>query len=445
MKRAPWYRHFVFGLTLASLIVGAPALRSQDFRALIIGQVTDKSGAFIPNAKVTAVKTDSGQTSSTNSNEDGMYSLPFLLPGVYRVTAEASGFKKLARENVTLETAAKLSLNLVMELGSLRQEVTVTAAPDIVETTTGSGGTAFDPEETQNLPLNGRQVYMLLDLSPGVMFTQTQFGAQGFSGTRAWDVNGSYTMNGGMTGLNQFLLNGAPISTSGTWHLAPNVDAIQEFKVMTSTYDAQYGRTGGGTVNTTLKSGNNAWHGTAFDYIRNSILDANTYTNNLVGAPRTKHIVNQFGGTVGGPIQKKKTFVFGSFEGWRERVPFPVISSVPSAEMRLGADGSVHIIDRAHGGSDIFDPLTTRCTKTDSRGLCTSYTRTQFTNNTIIPANRISPVGLAILKLYPLPSTSGDQNNFFGTNNIGKYSYNQPMVRVDHVFNDANRMYSVFT
>ena len=420
-------------------------LVAQDFRATIVGQVTDKSGASIPNAAIAATLSDTAETFSTTSNADGIYSLPFLNPGVYRVTAEAAGFKKLVRENVTLETAAKLSLNLVLDLGSLRQEVTVTAAPDIVESATGSGGTAFNPEETQNLPLNGRQVYMLLDLAPGVMFTQTQFGAQGFSGTRGWDVNSSYTINGGLTGLNQFLLNGAPISTSGTWQLAPSVDAIQEFKVMTNTYDAQYGRTGGGTVNTTLKSGSNAFHGTAFDYIRNQLLDANTYTNNLAGAPRSKHNVNQFGGTVGGPIRKGKTFVFGSFEGWRERVPFPVISSVPAAEMRPQADGSVQIIDRKHGGFDIFDPLSTRCTKTDPQsGLCTSYTRDQFKNN-VIPANRISPIGRAILQLYPLPNAPGDQNNFFGTNNIGKYSYNQPMVRVDHVFNDANRMYSVFT
>ncbi len=465
MKRAPWYRYFVFGLTLASLIVGAPALRSQDFRALIIGQVTDPTGAAVPNATIAAVKPDTGQTFSTKTNPNGAYSLPYIPPGVYNVSAEAPAFKKMVRENITLAVADKRTLDFQLELGAVTQEVTVTAAPPLVETATASGGTVFDPEKTQSLPLNGRQAYMLLQLTPGVMFTQTQFGATGFSGTRGWDVNGSYTMNGGWTGQNQFLLNGAPISVAGTWHVAPNVDAIQEFKVMINTYDAQYGRTSGGTVNTTLKSGANAVHGTLFDYHRNSALDANTFTNNLVAADRGKHIVHQWGGTVGGPIRKNKTFYYGSFEGWRERVPFPKISSAVPPYMRPGPDGSV---DLSQFPSLVYDPLTTRCVagKRDAQGRCSEFERLPFPNRNgqrtrpqdgIIPASRIDPVAANILKLYPLPNAPGcigpnvtkatcpDTDNFFATANIGKYSYNQPMVRVDHIFSEANRMYALVT
>src|SRR6202011_5299307 len=182
------------------------------------------------------------------------------------IEVEAPGFKKLTRKGISLLVADKLDLPLSLEVGESRTTVTVTAEAELIHTGDASGGTSFDSLQVSEYALNGRQVYMLMGLATGVLFTQEDFGATGCSGTRGWDTNGSYTMNGGVQGTNQFLLNGAPISVTGSFQLAPNVDAIQEFKVMTNTYDAQFGRTGGGTVNTILKSGSNAWHGTAFDY-----------------------------------------------------------------------------------------------------------------------------------------------------------------------------------
>ncbi len=432
---------------------------AQDFRATISGQTTDRSGAAVVNVLVTAVNNESGQTYTARSNADGIYSIPLVLPGVYSVTAEAPGFNRVLQRNVTLHIADKLALNFAMQVGTVQQEVTVSATQEVVERSTASRGQVFDSTKTQNLPLNGRQSYMLMSLSAGVQFNQTQFGSQGFSGTRGWDVNGSYSMNGGWQGLNQFLLDGAPISTNGSWQVSPNVDAIQEFKVMTNTYDAQYGRTGGGTVNTSIKAGGNGMHGTLFDYIRNSVLDANTSQNNLVGAPRGKHIVNDFGGTVGGPIQKDKTFYFFSYEGWRERVPFPVVSSTIPDYLRPRADGSVDLSSLAQkygaGQYSIYDPLTTTCIKNNAQGQCTQYTRQPFANN-VIPANRIDPKALAILSLYPLPNSPGcgpgdsidtcpDTGNYFGTNLTGRYSYNQYMGRLDHNFGPANRIYGLYT
>src|SRR5438445_2964627 len=173
----------------------------------------------------------------------------------------------MRRQNVALMLAEKMDLPIQLELGRVTEEITVKAESATVQSADASGGLNFDSLQTSELPLNGRQVYMLMDLTPGVLFTQEQFGASGYSGTRGWDVSNAYAMNGGVSGTNSFSLNGAPISLTGTWQVAPNVDAIQEFKVMTNTYDAAIGRTGGGSVNTTLKSGSNALYGTMFDYL----------------------------------------------------------------------------------------------------------------------------------------------------------------------------------
>ncbi len=296
-------------LTRLTLLLCLPlASLAQDFRATISGQVTDQNGAVVPNATVRAIRVDTNVATETRTNTDGYYTLPYLNPGEYHVEASAPGFNPLRRENITLRVADRLNLPLTLTVGALKQEVTVMAQQELIETATANRGLVFDPVKTQEYPLNGRQAYMLMQLTPGVIFTQEEFGATGFSGTRGWDVNGSYKINGGRSGTNQFLLNGAPISTTGTWQIAPNVEAIQEFKVMTNTYDAQYGRTGGGTVNTTLKSGTNEWHGSAFEFFRHEALDANTTQNNRVGAPRGKHRTHQFGGGHRWPNPERQGF-----------------------------------------------------------------------------------------------------------------------------------------
>src|SRR5438128_2465592 len=284
---------FASGVTL--LIALAAVGWGQDFRATIIGQVTDQSKSVVPNANVKAVNVANNGSTEVKTNAQGYYTIPYLNPGTYNIEASAAGFNTLKREGIVLQVADRLNLPLALEVGQVTQSVTVMGEQELIQTTTANRGLVFDPIKMQEYPLNGRQSYMLMALTPGVIFTQEQFGANGFSGTRGWDINGSYRINGGRSGTNQFLLNGAPISTTGSWQVALNVEAIQEFKVMTSTYDAQYGRTGGGHVNTTMKSGTNDWHGTGFDFFRNSVLDANTYQNNLQGAPRGKHNQHQFG------------------------------------------------------------------------------------------------------------------------------------------------------
>src|SRR5712692_10465829 len=308
--------------TTALAVLSVSLIPAQDYRATILGQVTDPSGSVVPQATVKATRIDTNQTTEVKTNANGIYTIPFLNPGTYNVEVSAPGFATLKRAGITLLTADKLNLSMKLEIGQITQEVTVIGQQEVMDTATASRGLNFDPLQTQQYPLNGRQTYMLLALTPGVIFTQEAFGATGFSGTRGWDVNSSYMINGGRTGTSQFLLNGAPISDKGgTWQLAPNVEAVQEFKVMTNTYDAQYGRFTGGVVNTTLKSGTNEWHGDVFDYFRNAVLDANSTQNNRVGARKAMHNLHQFGGVAGGPIRKDKDFVLYSLEIFREITP----------------------------------------------------------------------------------------------------------------------------
>jgi hypothetical protein len=422
------------------MLLWAVYAAGQDSRGSISGFVTDASGAPVAGAKVRATQRSTNQVTDATTDHDGYYTLPYLQPSDYDVEATAEGFKKARRAGVVLLVADKLEVNLKLELGAVTSEVTVVAEANTIQTADASGGMNFDSVQTSEYPLNGRQVYMLMDNTPGVLFTQEQFGSSGYSGTRGWDVSSSYVMNGGVQGTNSFSLNGAPISLTGTWQVAPNVDAIQEFKVMTNTYDAAIGRTGGGSVNTTLKSGGNTPHGTLFEYMRNSILDANYTQNNQVGAPRGKHITNQFGGTYGMALRKNREFLFLSYEGFRERVPFPVVASVPPMDLRDGQHFSEY-------GMIVNDPLTghTCVNKVDVSGTCAStFIRAPFPGN-VIPASRISPIGQKILSYYPVPNIPGLTQNFVYANSTGKYFYNQPMLRWDRTIDERNKVNAVVT
>lgn len=435
-------------LSLVIAVLMTPIVtHAQDYRATVLGQVVDSQGAAIPRALVKATKVDTNVSKDTLTNDQGFYTLVGLDPGRYEVAISANGFQSVRRTDIVLQTSEKLNLAVRMEVGAVSQEITVVGEQELIQTASASRGLVFDPVKMQEIPMNGRQTYMLMRLSPGVMFTQRTFGNTGFSGTRAWDVNGSFTMNGGRTGTNQFLLNGAPISTNGTFNLAPNVEAVEEMKVMVNTYDAAYGRSGGGHVSTTLKSGTNAWHGTMFDFWRNRILDANTRQNNALGVGRGFRNQHQFGGTVGGPIRKDRDFVFFSFEGWRERVPFPSNVSVPPMEMRSG-DFSTFVPQGQTGTIKVFDPLTSAaCTNPALNCRAGGVFRRQPFPGNIIPASRISPIGRAILGYYPAPNFTPQSlvNNFTRPDNLGKYRYEQPMARYDKIITDRDRINFLFT
>jgi len=439
-------RHWLTAsLAICLLALSFPmGLHAQEYRGLILGQVKDPSGAVIHDAKVTAKGPQ--QTYSTTSNAEGSFSIPFVQPGTYQVTVEAPGFKKSVEKNVVVSVAQKVNLNFRLEVGTVSESVEVVASAVAVNTADASGGSVVGTQETQNLPLNGRQVYMLAQLNPGVLFTGSN-GAQ-----RGWDQTNSFQINGVVNNQNQFTMNGAPISQQtstarGAWFISPNVDAVQEFKIQTTNYDASVGRSGGGTINLVIKQGTNALHGAAFDYWRNAVLDANFYQLNQLNQRKGFHNQHDFGGTFGGPIKKDKTYFFASFEGWREVQPAPVITTVPTGIV-VNPDGSVDMSAYLKGpgvnhNGGIYNPFS--CASTNADGTCKTRNRLSVGGkNDVIPANLVSQIGLKILALYPKPNQPGFINNFV-SNTGGRTQYNQTLFRIDHNISDRTKIYGMFS
>ena len=333
---------------------------------------------------VTAVADSTHFSYTGKTNSAGRYNIPYVLPATYTMTVEAKGFRTFIQKNVAVTTAESQGLNFKLEVGALSEQVTVTSAPDVLDTASGSAGAVLTTTEIQNAPLNGRQIYMLLGTTPGSQFLQTQFGASGYSGTRGWDVSNNYSIGGGVQGYNEYLLNGTSITimtgfgAEGTWMVAPNNDAIQELNIITIPYDARYGDTMGGIVNIVTKSGTNDFHGELYEYLENGSFNANNFENNFNGVPRQNTHQHQYGGIFGGPVVKNKAFFFGSFEGYWENIPFTTLTSVPPAYLRFqpGSSG----VDFSQTGYTIYDPSTTTCTSGGTLGNCSgnSYARTEF-------------------------------------------------------------------
>jgi hypothetical protein len=412
----------------ALLWITVLSLDGQEFRALISGQVIDPLGAGVPGAVVTAVKVDTRQAYSAKSDAAGVYSLLYLLPGQYTVTVDARGFQKTVYDNVILETAQKLNLNVTLSVGSIDQQVTVSAFPGLLETATASVGGVVDQTKVENMPSTGRQVWMDLAFAQGVRMTSGVFD------TTPRNNGDRYSVNGAPTDSNSFYLNGAPVSDQGVWYFVPNQDAVQELQGGTS-YDAQYGRAAGGSFNVNVKSGTNHLRGAFYDHYGNEALNANFFQSNLNGIPKGLNIRNTFGGVLGGPIRKDKTFFFGSYEGFRQNYPNPAVDSVPPASWKKG--------DFSQSGYSIFDPLTTTCVKSNAQGQCSQYGRNQFPNN-VVPANRISAIGQAILNLYPDPTSGGFSNNY-AISGPRDFLYDQYLGRVDQYFSQATRLYALVT
>ena len=343
------------------LLANPPRSFAQEFRSTLTGTITDSTGAVIPKAQVTAVNVDTGSTYAAQSSDAGVYYIPYVVPGTYTVKVMANGFKTAVQDKVLLLAGKYFGQSFSLEVGATGEKIEVTAAPPMIETANGSGGTILDEKTLQNVPVNGRQVYMMIGTTPGSQFTQTTFGPGGNSGTRGWDNTNQYIIGGGVDpsgqdntgnsgGFNQFTLNGTNVTQqisygnqgAGTWNVAPTLDSIQEVNVMTDTYDARYGRTTGGTVNVVTKNGTNMFHGEAIEnYKDGSLFDANSLENvYIAGLPTQQQVENQFGGTVGGPIKKDKIWFFFSFEGYRQSILNTVTANLPPAYLRPGFNGN---------------------------------------------------------------------------------------------------------
>src|SRR5262245_29328629 len=253
------------GVSLLCTLLLCATASALESRARITGTVSDAQGSIVPGATVVSSNTATTVATASTSNSSGVYTIQQLLPGRYRVTAALQGFKTFAREGIELHTAETVNVNVQLVVGTLEETVTVSAEASAIESNETAIAQTIENKRISELPLNGRQVYMLMQLTAGTIFTQTTFGATGFSGTRAWDVNGSLSVHGSRTGNNEYLMDGAPGAGTGggtgNWNFAPPVDAIEEFKIGTSAVDASYGRTSGGVINMTLRSGTNQLRG----------------------------------------------------------------------------------------------------------------------------------------------------------------------------------------
>ena len=329
--------------SLVFVVMGLVAvdLRAQVAGATISGTVTDSTGKVVPNAQVTITNVDTGVSRDASTNVDGFYSAPNLLPGTYQVKFSASGFKTETKEGITLTVGGAVSLDQSLRVGRVNELIVVQSEAPAVETTSSDISAVVNATTVRELPLNGRSWTDLAQLQAGVsaVHTQPDFSAGTDRGNRGFGQQ--LTISGARPQQNNYRLdgvslndyaNGAPGSVLGG---SMGVDAIQEFSVITSNYSAEYGKTSGGVVNAITRSGTNKYHGSAYEFIRNSKLDARNFFDDPT-KPTPPFKRNQFGGTFGGPIVKDHTFFFADFEALRQSKGIPQISTVPSAAAQAG-------------------------------------------------------------------------------------------------------------
>jgi hypothetical protein len=408
-----------FALVLPSLFllaVGAGRALAQIESGTFVGTARDASGAAVVGANVTVTEVQTNISRKALTNEQGEYNVNHLNPGIYSVSIGRPGFKTATRSNVKLDINQVIRVDVVLVPGVVSEHIEVTAVEPLVESQTSSIGQVIEETQVHDLPLNGRNFLQLAYLSPGV--NEGEVGAVQQGGIPENERgNGSIHVNGLMATNNNFLLDGFDNNEQqiGFEILQPPVEAIDEFKVQTSNFGADIGK-GGAVVNVVLKSGTNNFHGSAFEFLRNSYMDAKNFFDDP-NSPIPPFKQNQFGGTLGGPILKNKTFFFVDYQGTRVRQSQTFISTVPTAAERtgdfsdlLGTDGQGNITGQ------IYDPLTTNSV---------TNARTPFPGNIIPPcvgATRrsatggscLDPAALNVINLFPLPNIpgAGTANNF---------------------------------
>ena len=380
-----------------ALLVLAGALGragAQTPTAQITGLITDPAGAVVPAAEVEVTNVDTGGRWQATSTSSGYYTVPLLPPGNYRIVVQAPGFKSAAQRGVTLVVAQGARIDFQLEVGAVTERVEVVATASLVDSQTASLGQIVQTRTINDLPLNGRNYLALAMLTAGVAEPRRN---------DVGSLGGSFVANGVRAQLNNYNLDGADnnsriVDIQNRSHevIQPSIDAIQEFKIETGNYSAEYGYSAGAVVNATIKSGTNRFHGSAFEFLRNDHLDARDFFQK----PTDRKAVlqrNQFGGTAGGPIVRDKLFLFGSWERTTENRGLTLTTTVPAEALRRG-DFS--------GERPIFDPDTTR---PNPNG--TGFLRSPFTGNAI-PANRIDPLSVSLIALVPVPNLQGKANNF---------------------------------
>jgi len=430
---------FALTLLVACLAASSMPLQAQTFYGSVVGNVADSNGAVVPNARILLINLGTSERRTLETDADGNFKFVNLVPGNYRVELEKAGFKRLTREPVVVEVQSAVRLDLTLQIGDVTQVVEVTAQTPLIQPETTSLGQIVDSRKVQEMPLNGRNVLNLVSLVPGVV-PQGQ-SMQNPTGTNifAW---GNYQIGGGAANQSATFIDGASVNVSyvNLTSLVPTQDAIQEFRVQTNNLSSEFGRFTGGVINLTSKSGTNLYHGSAYEFLRNKVLNANTFFNNRSHIGRPAFTQNQFGGNVGGPVFKEKLFFFSSYEGFRQRQGQSFLFSVPTEAMRNG--------DFSALTARIYDPLTTcgrlgnpACAK-DANG-ADIITRQPFADNKI-PANRLDPTAKILSNLWAKPNLPGTVFNYATNASIGGNN-DQINVRLDYNLSEKQRLFGRYT
>src|SRR5262245_49194958 len=402
----------------------------------IQGVVTDPSGAYVPEVAITVTNRATGVANAAKTNEQGYYSVPFLAPGTYKVEAMLAGFAPLNRMDLKVNVDQIARVDFVLRIGTVAETIEVTGAATLLESETTNMGQVIENKRIVEMPLNLRNYLELAQLSLGVQPARSQGrGARtgGEDGTEGGFIavgQHAYQTNVLLDGIdNSSRASGGPLGFQAQ-AVKPSVDAVGEFKVVTSNNSAEYGYRMGGKVLVSTKSGSNDFHGSLYEFLRNDKLDGANFFANRSGSKKPTLRQNQFGATIGGPIVRNNTFFFFSYQGTRISRGRSFLSTVPGPLARSG-DFSQEGLNR----NQIYDPLTTT-------GTGATAIRTQFPNN-IIPRDRFDPIAARIVANYPLPNIPGRENlpnNFFfspsDTDDANQYD-----VRVDHNFTPKDRAF----
>jgi hypothetical protein len=452
----------VTGVVLFFVCLGGQSLFGQVDTGTLLGTVKDQTGAVIPGAQVRLTNEGTSFTLTSTTGADGAYVFTPIKIGRYTVEAEFKGFQKSRRAGIDVSIQSQILVDFVLVPGAVTQTVEVTGQAPLLQTQSGSVGQVEESTAINDLPLNGRNFNFLARLTAGV--------TRGQPDTRGLDANGWFAANGTRPAQNNLLLDGIDNNSNNVdflngaaYVISPPVDAVGEFKLQTNAFGAEFGRAGGAVLNASMKTGTNRLHGDVWEFVRNDKFDAADFFQDSFGEAKGEFRRNQFGGTLGGPIRKNKTFFFGDYEGMRLRQATPWTATVPTAaEVSSGYTNFSDLISGQTGtaGTDllgrtfplgsIMDPATTRPvtvgTADPVTGIMptgTGYVRDQIscngTANTICP-DRLDPNAVKLLQLLPAPTAAGLYNNY-SRSPVGTETSNHFDVRVDQNFSDKDQVF----
>jgi hypothetical protein len=382
---------------------------AQTTTGTISGTVTDSTGSIVPNANIIVTGVQTGISQSTQSNASGNYIFPALTTGDYTLSIQAAGFGSEKQTGLHLDVSQDLVSNVVLKVGNVTETISVSAAAALVELRESQLSTTVERKQISDLPLNGRAAISLVQLVPGV----TTFTPSATIGDTAGN---KFSLNGNRTNENSYYLDGSYDTSfmSQGGNVFPNPDALQEFRVLTNNFDAEYGRYPGGVVNAITRSGTNAYHGLAYDYLRNSALNLKNYFATRI----TPLVQNQFGAAFGGPIIRNKAFIFGSYEGLRISTPTQILST------------SVNLPTAAEEQGNFTALPTSKQPNVSCNGV-----------SGVICPNLLDPVAQNLLKFVPLASTAGVSPE---QDSHGSTSANQYLIRTDYQLNDKHQLSGEF-